>query len=572
MTSKLRSQIAACILASVVLAYAAVCRSAEEPPTDISAILARIQIILPTKEENISRPVAKETTSDSTVKKSPEELAEEARAKIWREGRDSHFKKWTRHEDEFISFLFPDDPRVKLEIKKPEDDIPVAGSPVRSAGISFFRCYQLTFKGDTYCLLLLDRQNEFDDSICFCGHVTYEKYLQHKGSLYRFSLLSNGKIKKIQILGDGMRLVFFEWTHLPIHPDVYAQIALSVCWHQPPRDLSSLVAKIKQTYGAFGFLEKGMDRDAIVSLLGPPTRENRDELCYVSQKSYDDPPGSDVVEFTRKIPLKYDRFVGISDCWEKKCWLPPEKNSVQWILARLGTGGLGSERVTPAKDNELKPLLARVIELMPKACEKHWGSLCHAAALLARYDVKDPRVPKIIKSRFLDPQLSATEASEALQEYRDREFPELVVKRIHLEMSLARRPDELAHLTESTLGWASLEGLFRYLQQTHPQRDALILEAMVHPHADVRMTAYSLWEELPSPTARAWLRKGLGDPSAMIRSHNAAVLVQTSASEAEVAKDLALLRDRLAKEKNKEVIDALKEAIKQLEGNKSESR
>ena len=55
-----------------------------------------------------------------------------------------------------------------------------------------------------------------------------EKYLEHHGLLYRFSLFDNGMVKKIQMLGDGLRLVLFEWTHMPISQQVYVQIALSV--------------------------------------------------------------------------------------------------------------------------------------------------------------------------------------------------------------------------------------------------------------------------------------------------------------------------------------------------------
>ena len=151
----------------------------------------------------------------------------------------AQFAEWVRYEDEFVSFSYPKDVRVSLEIKSPGDPIPILGSPVSSSENSFFRCYRLTFKGATYCLLLLDRTNDFDDGVCFCGHVAYEKYLEHHGSLYRFSLFDNGVFKKIQMLGDGLRLVLFEWTHMPISQQVYAQIALSVRFRQPPRRSTS---------------------------------------------------------------------------------------------------------------------------------------------------------------------------------------------------------------------------------------------------------------------------------------------------------------------------------------------
>ncbi len=154
---------------------------------NVSETLARVQL-LPLKDDPRlgQLPSGGRAGQSKSADESPEERA---RAEAWAEACSARFAKWVRHEDGFLSFLMPDDPRVRLEMKTPEYRIPVAGGPVRSGGISFFRCYRLTFKGETYCLLLLDRQNTFDDSICFCGHVAYEKYLQHHGALYRFSLL-----------------------------------------------------------------------------------------------------------------------------------------------------------------------------------------------------------------------------------------------------------------------------------------------------------------------------------------------------------------------------------------------
>ena len=73
-----------------------------------------------------------------------------------------------RYEDEFVSFAYPKDARVSLEMKLPGDPIPIYGSPVSSSENDFFRCYRLTFNGTTYCLLLSDRTNDFDDGVCFC--------------------------------------------------------------------------------------------------------------------------------------------------------------------------------------------------------------------------------------------------------------------------------------------------------------------------------------------------------------------------------------------------------------------
>lgn len=544
------------------IASIAICATpaiAAEP--SLSAILARVQLLPLKSDPNLLQPGSQAEQSKSADGSSEER----ARANAWTEASSARFAKWVRHEDEVVSFLVPDDPRVRLEIKTPEDRIPVAGSPVRSSGTSFFRCYRLTFRGETYCLLLFDRQSEFDDSICFCGHVAYEKYLEHHGALYRFSLLGNSKIKKIQVLGEGMRLVLFEWTHMPIHPEVYAQIALSMRWRQPPRDLRALTAKIQQRYGRAGFLEKGMDRNAVVALLGPPESEDRKLLRYVFRRSYDEPPGSRIEEVTWKIPLMDGKFMSLTPDWCETRSLPPERDSVQWVLAKLEGRQGESDSVEPAREEELRPLLSRVVELLPKAREEHWCMLCRAALLLAQRDVKDARVPEILKKRYLDPQLSATEASEALREYEPETNQELFAKRIRLEMALARQPDAIKEQREQAYGWSCLKDLLGFLPAKYGKRDALILEAIGHPHAGVRMDGYSCSADLPASIARPRLRKGLSDSSAEVRDYCAGALTDLSASGAEGAEYLKLLRAQLIKEKDEGVIEALKKAIQRLE-------
>lgn len=510
-------------------------------------------------------PTVIETRQSQPAVNSSEARAQTTRADGDKDAWTARFSTWVRHEDEFVSLLIPDDPRVRLEIKTPEDPISVAGGPVRSSGISFFRCYRLTFNGETYCLLLLDRRAEFDDSICFCGHVACEKYMEHQGALYRFSLLRNGMIKKIQLLGEGLRLVLFEWTHMPISQEVYAQIALGARWRHPPRDLRSLTATIQEAYGKVGFLEPGMDRNAVVALLGPPTSEDRQRLRYVIRRSHDEPPGSDIEEVTWTIPLKDGKFECLSPDWEQRRRLPPERNSVQWIVARLEGQQRKSDSVPLARDDELQPLLARVVQLLPRARESHWSHLCYATALLAKRHVKDPRALEIIKQQYLDPERFASEASEALYQYDAEGCQELFVKRIRLEMSLARRPEEIKKQMDDGLGWLSLQQLFGCLRQTHPERNALILEAMDHPHVGVRIDGYERWDDLPEPVARLRLRKGFGDSSPYIRAASAEALPMIRATEAESAEDVAVLRAQLAKEQDEDVVRVIKDAIRELE-------
>jgi hypothetical protein len=525
---------------------------------DHSAILARVQL-LPMKAD-VPQPTPSSEAERPADKSS---LGTEASAR--NDASAARFSKWVRHEDEFVSLSFPDDPRVRLEIQSPKDPIPVDDVHERNDTSSFLCCYTLTFNGEAYCVLLLDRTQEFDDEVCFCGPVAFDKYIEHHNALYRFSLLDDGKIKRIQILGDGLRLALLESTRLPIHQEVYAAIGLSVRMRKPVPDSHALRARIERIYGKTGFLEKGMDRAAVVALLGTPASEDHGVMRFVTRLSLDEPPGSKIEELVYRIPMKDGVFCGLSTDWRQRRDLPPDRNSVQWILARLGDQRWSGESLEMAVGKELQPLLERVVELLPKVGKKHWPMLCDAAALLAYRKVKDPRVLAVIKTRYLDPQLSAKEASEVLRAYECEGLQELVAKRIRVEMALARTPEALRKQEHMAGGWCSLRDLFDYLQPTFAQRDALILEAMDHPHAVVRMGGFRYWAGLPVAVARARLRKGLGDPASEVRIASAEALVKMSASEAENLGDLALLKAQRAKETNEAVIEALDQAIKQLE-------
>ena len=555
--------VACCAIAVLVLSCV---RPGVAAEPDVSEILNRVRLI-PLKERGGPWHIPCATDDFAQKDDSSDTPPAATTGNTLTEACSARFSKWTRHEDEFLSFLMPDDPRVRLEIKSPDDPIPVQGSPVRSSGIDFFRCYQLTFKDETYCLLLLDRQSEFDESICFCGEVVFEKYLMHHDAVYRFSLMENGKIKKIQVLGDGLRLVLFEWTHMPIAEEVYAQIALSVQWRRPPQNPAALAERVKEKYGKTGFLEKGMDRDDVVALLGQPTNEDGNVLRYAFRHSLDEPPGSYIVEWTWKIPLIDGRFLSLAPDWSQLRNLAPERNSVQWVLAKLEGRQGESDSVEPAREDELRPLLARCIELLPEANELHWQSLCRAACLLAQRGVKDPRVPEIIEKRYLDPNLWAVEASEALREYDAKKYRELLVKRIRLEMVLARHPDAMKDEGECIFSWTYLTDLIGLLSPEYDGHEPLIEEATNHPHASIRHDGYSSCLDLPTEVARPLLRKGIHDPRADIRVDCAWSLQSLPGSEAEKSADLAILRDHVAKEKDEEVIRQFNSAIEELETN-----
>ena len=58
---------------------------------------------------------------------------------------------------------------MALDVKGPEDGIPIMGGVVGTTENTFFRRYSLSLGEHTYALLMLDRREGFDDGICLCG-------------------------------------------------------------------------------------------------------------------------------------------------------------------------------------------------------------------------------------------------------------------------------------------------------------------------------------------------------------------------------------------------------------------
>jgi hypothetical protein len=237
---------------------------ADEDP-DCSDVRSRIQL-LPRRSGDANPPLS-ERNEDPVAARANGLVAE-----------------WKTFQDDHVIFRYPDDPGIRLEVKLPRDRITIGGNPVRSTEIDFVRAYRLANGKRTYGLLLLAETSEFDDSICFCGAVVYQKYLFRNGALYRFDFLKNGLVKKAQIVGDDLRVVLFEWTHMRMTQEDYIKLALSVNLSTIPCDQVAMRKTIFDKYGfdgRLGFLEKGMSRDEVLALLGTPQTKTASSLTYV---------------------------------------------------------------------------------------------------------------------------------------------------------------------------------------------------------------------------------------------------------------------------------------------------
>ncbi len=481
------------------------------------------------------------------------------------------FPKWKTYEDEYLSFSYPDNPLIRLETKVPGDRIPIMGQPMRTNRITFFRAYRLALGPRTYCLLLLDRNDDFDDSVCLCGPVVYEKYVFHNGALCRFSFLPTGEVKRFQLLCNGLRLVLFELTHLPMHEDVYLDIALSLKMRNGPCDAEQMKKAVLAKYdfeGRLGFLEKGMTRSDVVDLLGPPSREDRGILHYVTTKPYDGGFGTRKYERTTRLDLHKGSFAGFGKNWLRWRELPPERGTPEWILEKAEykerTERPKDYDLGPLKPNEVKYVFDRIAELLPEASPGHWAALCSAAYKLHRQGLKDDRVLPLVRARYLEKDLSTFDASWILHLCDPEGSQDLFERRIRLTLDEARKRAAAENKKEQFLTSTTdmdFSNLLGFLEEAHPERVELIAEAMDHPHSQIRSDAYWFWDSVPTEVARPRLIRGLTDPDGWIRERSASAFAKGFGTP----EDIAFLRQCRAKETNKRIQKGLDYAVKRLE-------
>jgi hypothetical protein len=478
------------------------------------------------------------------------------------------FDRWKQYEDDVLSFAYPDDPHITLEIKRPRDRITIDGDPVRSEWSHFSKACRLAVGEHTYGLLMVENTDSFDDSICFCGAEVFQKYLFLNGALYRFSLLATGQIKKIQLLGNGVRVVLLEWTHSAMTQEVYAKTALSIRLKSPVLDQLAMTKKVCEEYGGFGFLESGMNRSQIVQLLGQPNEESETLLTFVRTRLR--------WRTSISIPLQDGVFGGFCPNWQKDETLPPQRGSADWILETARdippATTSGSNAMTTSA--EVSYMYERFIEIGPTANDWEWDSLCKAIFLLHEVGYADERVLPIVQNRFPEMTPNQLWAARFLHKYDSSNNDDLFCQKIRRILNEAKKHEETTPEEDPypVVGWDdnTLYNLFVFLGKKHPQRLSLILEALDHPCVSVRRLAYSFVDNVPDdfPEADATPRllKGLEDSDAEIRrsASNAFAASYGYGSKA----DIPALKKRASLESDEGIRNNLESAIERLERQK----
>ncbi|MCX5649159.1 MAG: HEAT repeat domain-containing protein [Planctomycetota bacterium] len=473
------------------------------------------------------------------------------------------FPQWLKYEDEYVTFYYPKSPHIRLEAPATTEAFTVVGGAMGTTENTFFRCYRLVIgDGVPYCTILLDRKDHFDDGTCFCGAVVYKKYLFRDGSLWRFSFLEDGQVKKIQVLRGGLRAVLFEWTHMAIHQDVYVKIGLGLTMKGQGSDEAAQSRQIMEKYGfggRLGFLERGMSADQVEALLGQPAERRPDALVY------EQVDGRHVTSF--RIPLEGGVFCHLPpDYIISSKILPPEKGSLDWIEEKAEYGRvLNSARVYdlgPLTKEDAAYIFDRFIELAPAATSEEWRVLCGAVCDLSRKGYKDDRIPPILRKRYQEKNLDQKWTEYALCEYDPQGSQVLFIQRAQwlLEVFSAPKYAEEAdpdYLTSPNT--ANFSPLLRFLDSSNPLYAEIILRCMDHPNDTIRKCGIEACGGLPLSQVLPRLIAGLSDRSVEVRAECAAQFWYYGASE-----HLPLLKARLAQEQDSGVREYLEQAIQRL--------
>ena len=142
--------------------------------------------------------------------------------------RQKEFEEWETYEDEWVKLRYPKHDLLKFVRNDQGDQIRVNGSVVTTVHNRFRYAYCLTAGEAVYGVFLLQVVDWMDDGGCFCGPIVHHIYNIENKCLVRFSLLPGGAVKKAQVLGEQLRLMSFEWTHLQCPRPVYETMVESM--------------------------------------------------------------------------------------------------------------------------------------------------------------------------------------------------------------------------------------------------------------------------------------------------------------------------------------------------------
>jgi hypothetical protein len=478
--------------------------------------------------------------------------AERSKGVVAEIAKTGSFQKWKSFEDDKVKFSYPDHEAISLEIKRNEP-ILVDGDRVSNVDTSFTRAYRLVAAGETLNLLMLTDADWFDDGVCLCGAVVYERYLVRSGQLYRLSFLEDGVLKKMQVLGDGERLMMFEWTHLPIHPAIFRRIARSVELKKDGKwEAAECQKRVFDRYGpedAVGWLDEGSTAKTAEGLLGVPTRTEATGLLV-----WDYPKNEDGYRWTERLALPFTngKLVRFDSAYYDSGWDQRSaiKGSTPWMM----------EAAEPYEDPEAKKmpeeLKGELLELFLEKAEdgdEDFNSLCQVLKILVEQGVRDKQALSIVRARFASK--GGHFAAWVLHEAGQAEDVTLFIKKIREFYRIGNeKPDH-------DFGSSDLHNWLAFIPNDDQRYPELLRNGLTSPNASVRESAYFFLSSAPFPVKDriSFVHNGLRDSSARVRYWSTRYYARNAMSK----RDWELLKRASELEKDDHTLKEMKEVLEE---------
>lgn len=497
----------------------------------------------------------KKTEASSSAFSKPEDLDAYLERKLTPDERRAITRTddgaWKTFEDDLIRFELPDDPALTVEVVEGKDEqaIQVIGSVASEADNHFDRAYHLKVKGNGgseplhYGVILVSKAPWFDAGLCMCGAIAYKKCLIEEGSALEVSLLHGGNIKKVQALGASHRAVLFEWTHSVIPQSAYARLGRSLRLKEASsRTLPQWHAEARKQGGDFAllpWLERGDDEKTIISLLGEPTRRDKDGQWVYIQESWQ----TDGSGYRYSLSFRVDPTSGYAGYGPDGQGgpgfqeLPPKPDSPAWAEKRVddadGFRTSEAEKVRIQKEDFPK-IIRMFLDHAAADVGDGWERWICIAGLMTRQGWRDPRIPEAVLKRYPEKDLQHHYSAEILDAYKVEDRQKLFLARMDHILTLKDGQDQAGN--EARL-------LLPALDPKDPATVDRVRRAFQHPDHRVRGFACGVADRLPDGEAFAALKPILADEEMYTRASAARSLARLVH-----AQDVPWLEERLKQE------------------------
>jgi hypothetical protein len=482
-------------------------------------------------------------------------VTERAKGVVAEIAKTAEFKKWKSFEDDKVSFSYPDHEAISVEVKR-DEPVPVDGDRVSDVDTSFSRAYRITAGGETLLVLMLREADWLDDGVCFCGEVVYDRYLVRNGNLYRFSFLEDGVLKKMQVLGDGERVMMFEWTHLPMHPAVYRQIARSLVLKKSGPWTEDVCRKrVMELYGPeglVGWFDEGSSAESVEKVLGKPVR-----ITSAGMHVWEFPKTEDGYRWTERLSLPFadGKLTRFGSSYYDSAWKDREaiKGGIPWMMQvaeRYEEPRVRGEQAERMPEPLKKELLSLFLE-KARDEDADFNSLCQVLKILVEQGVRDEKALNMVRKRFASE--GGHFAAWVLHEAGQAEDVTLFIEKVRQLYRDAK--DEPGR----DFGLSDLHNWLAFIPDDDKRYPELLREGLQSPNADVRDDAFYFLDSAPfsGEERAAFVRAGLEDSSARVRYWCASYFSKKDMAN----RDWELLRNAAAREKDEATLKKMKEVL-----------